>query len=105
MVVIYAFDAQVWIRSNHDKLWSRYFVTLPIDIAQQIRHNAQIRPCKGRWSIAVKARIGYVQRQTSIFPDRKSDSYLLPIKVQIRKELMIEAGMNLTIELIMLDMY
>ena len=38
----------------------------------------------------VQVMVGYITRDTSIFPDNKSECYLLPIKVNIRKELQLK---------------
>jgi hypothetical protein len=40
--------------------------------------------------VKVQVMVGFIIRETSIFPDKKSGSYLLPIKASIRKELHIE---------------
>lgn len=40
---------------------------------------------KGWGSIRVEATIGKTSWKTSIFPDKKSGSYLLPLKADVRK--------------------
>lgn len=71
------------------KLWeyngkgSWYFVTLPRRDAEVIR---EISPkARGFGSIRVTAQIGKSIWQTSIFPDTKSKSYLLPVKKEVRR--------------------
>lgn len=61
-----------------------YFVTLPKTIAREIdfehgHHKA------GFGSLRVKVTIGSTSWQTSIFTDTKSNSYMLPLKAEVRK--------------------
>jgi hypothetical protein len=50
------------------------------------------RPRRGWGSIPVIVTINKSQWKTSVFPDAKSDSFLLPIKASVRKKEHIEAG-------------
>lgn len=77
-----------WSREIEGKLW-RYpgpagwrFVTLPAPAATEIR--ALFGGGPGWGSIRVEATIGRTTWKTSIFPDKESDSYLLPIKKEVR---------------------
>jgi hypothetical protein len=97
------FTSTVRLRSNNEKPGSWHFVTLPWETATEIKKLTASLPRKGRWSVRVQARIGFVKRTTSIFPDKKSWSYLLPIKADVRKELHIEAGDEIAVELVLLD--
>ena len=47
---------------------------------------------RGWGSLPVLATIGKTGWKTSIFPDKKSDSYLLPLKAEVRKKEAIKAG-------------
>ncbi len=62
-----------------------YFITLPQDDADVIRE-LYGRGARGFGSLRVKAVIGDVSWNTSIFPDSKSDSYVLPLKKEVRKQ-------------------
>jgi hypothetical protein len=42
--------------------------------------------------VKVEARIGFYSWKTSIFPDKKSGCYLLPLKAEVRKALQISDG-------------
>lgn len=61
------------------------FVTLPRDISNEIgiRYKNQK---KGWGSIPVLVTVGKTSWETSIFPDKKSQSYLLPMKSEVRKK-------------------
>lgn len=77
----YHFSGKIWLYSGQGA-W--HFVTLPKNIAAEIKEIfGQKRP--GWGSVRVMARVGQSNWQTSIFPDKKSGSYLLPIKADVRK--------------------
>jgi hypothetical protein len=61
-----------------------HFITLPAAAARQIK-SFQHGERKGWGAVQVHATIGETTWKTSIFPDRKSKSYLLPVKADVRK--------------------
>jgi hypothetical protein len=99
---VFTFTAPVRVRNNGKTPASRHFVTVPADIAQQIQEVTADLPRKGRWSVKIQARIGFITRETSIFLDKKLDSYLLPIKADIRKQLQISEWDQLSIEIVVI---
>jgi hypothetical protein len=86
------FLASVRIWNNGVSPASRHFVTLPVEVATNIRILVTHQPKRWRWSIKVRVRIGRLSRETSIFPDTKTQSYLLPLKADVRKQLGIKEG-------------
>ncbi|MCA9363513.1 DUF1905 domain-containing protein [Candidatus Kaiserbacteria bacterium] len=66
---------------------------LPVEkkVATKIREDFG-RYAKGFGSLPVRAKIGKTEWNTSIFPDRKSGTYILPVKAKVRKLEDIEAG-------------
>ncbi len=73
-------------------------MTLPKSIAREIdfehgHHKA------GFGSLRVRVTIGQTSWQTSIFTDTKSSSYMLPLKVEVRKAEGIEVGNRVQIGL------
>jgi hypothetical protein len=61
------------------------------------KQSAQIRDlfgseARGFGSLRVRVTIGRTEWQTSIFPDRKSNSYLFAIKLDVRRREKIAAG-------------
>ncbi|HMS27391.1 MAG TPA: DUF1905 domain-containing protein [Burkholderiaceae bacterium] len=65
-----------------------YFVTLPTDCAAEITFFSKARNGGKRtgWgSVKVTAQIGKTVWQTSLFPDSKNKSYVLPLKAAVRK--------------------
>jgi hypothetical protein len=93
--VSHAFAAEIWLYEG-DAPW--HFVTLPVDVADELRaRTAGAR--RGFGSVRVRATLGSSTWSTSVFPDRKSASYLLPIKAEIRRREHVDAGDSVTIEL------
>jgi hypothetical protein len=78
--VSYSFEAKLW--RWHAETASWVFITLPEDMAFAIRCEAETR---GWGSVKVTASIGVTNWQTSLFPHKASNSYLLPVKAAVRK--------------------
>lgn len=60
------------------------FLGLPIKQAKEIKEKYG-KNAKGWGSLRVAATVGKTTWETSIFPDKKSGSYVLPLKAQVRK--------------------
>jgi len=83
----YSFKAKLWIYQGK-AAW--HFVTLPKALSQEIRVLCFDK--KAAWgSVRVRVTIGSNSWNTSIFPDTKAGTYLLPIKVDVRKKEKIAA--------------
>ena len=89
--VDFKFTGALWKYSG-ESAW--HFLTLPADISARIKFLQHGR--RGFGSVRVKATIGQTQFETSVFPDSKSDCYLLPIKASIRKAEKIGHGDQVT---------
>lgn len=61
-----------------------YFVRLPHEAADDLR-DLDVAPPRGFGSIRVNVHLGQSTWSTSVFPDKQSGSFLLPIKKAIRK--------------------
>ncbi len=85
----YEFSAllRLWKSGASPASW--HFVTVPKTVSEQIKQFASTQPKKWWWSVCVEVRIWFYTRQTSVFPDKASGCYLLPIKAQVRKALQI----------------
>lgn len=79
------------------------FITLPVECADQIRFLAGGRKAKSWGMIRVKASIGSSTWRTTIWPDKASGSFLLPVKAAVRKVEKISAGDRVNVELTMLE--
>ena len=81
------FSAEVWRHSGMSGSW--YFLTLPPDAADEIRATTEHR---GFGSVRVRATIGTTSWETSVFPDTRSGSYLLPVKAAVRRAQDLDDG-------------
>lgn len=98
MGLAYDFRAKVWMYSG-EGAW--FFITLPIEYADEIKMMTKGWPNKGYGTIKVEAGIGDVRWQTSIFPDKKSGSYLMPIKRDVRIRCQISDGTMVQIAVVL----
>jgi hypothetical protein len=88
------FDGRLW-EAEAEVAW--VFLTLPPDDADDIRARTPRRP--GFGSVRVRARIGGTEWRTSIFPDKKSGSYVLPVKRPVREREGLAPGDIASVEL------
>jgi hypothetical protein len=62
-----------------------YYVTLPKSLSDELKLKA--KGTRGGWgSLKVTAEIGTSQWQTSLFPHKKEQSFLLLVKADVRKK-------------------
>jgi hypothetical protein len=73
-----------------DEPGSWHFLTLPGDVSDDIA--AEAGPPTGFGSVRVVVTIGDTTWRTSLFPDTKAGSYLLPLKKQVRAVERLQAG-------------
>jgi hypothetical protein len=94
----YQFRGELWLYPE-EAGW--HFVTLPQDLAEQLREDStHLR--KGFGSIRVSASIAGHRWSTSVFPDSKTSSYLLPVKKAVRTAAGLRAGDEVDVELSLL---
>ncbi len=87
----FTLTAQLWKYSG-ESAW--HFITLPLDVSARIKFLQTAR--RGFGSVRVLATVGASRFETSVFPDSKSESYLLPVKASIRKAEKIGHGDEVT---------
>lgn len=73
------------------------FATVPLAEATEIKDIVPNR--RGFGSVRVKARIGEVEWATSIFPDSKTGTFVLPVKAAVRKKVGVDIGDVVDLEL------
>ncbi len=78
------------------------FVTLPVEYTDEIKM-VSLGPKRGFGSVRVEVTIGKTAWKTSIFPDTKSMSYVLPIKKSVRQAEELEVGKNFFVELRLIE--
>lgn len=83
----YRFTTNVWLY-NGDSPW--HFATISKALSKEIKQNLLFKP-KGFGSIPVEVKTGKSKWKTSIFLD-KNETYILPLKKEIRKAENILSG-------------
>jgi hypothetical protein len=92
----YRFRTRLW-RHSGDAAW--HFVTLPHDLADEIdEFTAPMR--RGFGSVRVTVTVGTTTWGTSLFPDSKLQSYVLPVKQPVRAAEGLEAGDMIAVALL-----
>jgi hypothetical protein len=92
----FSFQSDLWLWTG-DAPASWHFVTIPKSIGEEIKFFSGTK--RGFGSVRVSARIGATRWKTSLFPDKKSGSYLLPVKADVRKAEKIAAGQTVDVHL------
>jgi hypothetical protein len=90
----YTFTAELWRWDARDA-W--FFVSLPVDVADELEDQAGAR--KGFGSIRVRVEIGSTAWSTSVFPDSKQGTFVLPIKRAVRESEGLAEGDRVAIRL------
>jgi hypothetical protein len=75
-----------------------YFVSLPEDVADEIDERFGHLEA-GFGSLRVEVTVGSTTWRTSVFPDTKRATYLLPVKKQVRTAEDLHAGSTCEVEL------
>lgn len=84
----YSFTATLW---EYKGKGAWHFATLPPDLGFEIKC-ATMDNRVGWGSVRVAATIGKTAFDTSIFPDKASGSYVLPLKAAVRKAENLKSG-------------
>jgi hypothetical protein len=95
----FRFTAPLWEWSG-EGAW--FFVTLPEEAADDIREVPRIP--RGFGSVRVRVTVGSTIWSTSVFPDSKRGSYLLPIKKAVRTAEGLAEGDDVPVVLEVLDL-
>lgn len=80
MAATFAFAATVW---EHDGDAAWHFLSLPEDVADEIAERSTGRT-RGFGSVRVEVTIGASRWRTSLFPDSRRGTYVLPVKRAVR---------------------
>src|SRR5919205_554944 len=80
--------------------WS--FVTLPVEVAEDLR-DSLLAPPRGFGSVRVEVEVGQSRWSTSVFPDKESGSYVLPVKQAVRRANDLEVGYPVAVTLRLAD--
>lgn len=99
MTGTFSFAATVW---EHDGDAAWHFVSLPEDVADEIAERSAGRT-RGFGSVRVEVTIGASTWRTSLFPDGRRGTYVLPVKRAVRTAEGLAAGSSADVELRLLD--
>ncbi|GAA1987338.1 DUF1905 domain-containing protein [Microbacterium pumilum] len=98
--MIIEFESEVWQwGARDDSSW--FFATVPPELSEDIREIPRMP--RGFGSVRVRARIGGSEWTTSIFPDKGSGTYALPLKKAVRDAEGLEKGASTLVRLEVLD--
>jgi hypothetical protein len=91
----YFFAAEPWKYAEPNG-W--YFISLPPKLSKEIRTNFKSEE-QGWGRLPVSAKIGNTEWQSAIWFDTKANTFLLPLKAEIRKKegLVVGKKINVTI--------
>jgi hypothetical protein len=90
----YRFTADLW--QHEGGSW--HFVTVPFDTADEIDELTHGRQ-GGFGSVRVTVTVGSTSWSTSLFPDTKRRSYVLPVKQAVRRAERLEVGRGVDVRL------
>ena len=91
----YQFSAKPW---QHQGPGGWYFVSLPVPLSKEIRTVFKMDE-EGWGRLKAIAKIGGTEWKTAIWFDSKQNTYLLPLKADIRKkeQLLIDKSVNINL--------
>lgn len=93
----YSFESKLWKYDLPKGGW--FFLSLPQKLSREIREqNQDLEHELGR--LQASAKIGNVQWDTAIWFDTKGNTYLLPLKADIRKKLNLVKNQTYMVELL-----
>lgn len=99
---MYSFDADLWLwDARRADTWT--FVTVPPDLSGVIEDEAELRGLRaGFGSVRVQVQIGSSVWPTSVFPDKDSGCYVLPVKKAVRRAQALEVGDRVEVSIALL---
>ncbi|PFG41082.1 uncharacterized protein DUF1905 [Georgenia soli] len=97
----YEFEADLWEwEARRTDSWT--FVSVPVDIADEVLE-LTAPFARGFGSVRVEVTVGSTSWRTSIFPDGKRRTYVLPVKKAVRRAEQLQTGDTARVRLRLLD--
>jgi hypothetical protein len=81
MKKIYKIKSKVWL---YPGMAGWHFVGVPKKESEEIKRGYKVKA--GFGSVPVIVTIGKTKWKTSVFPDKRSGTYVLPLKAEVRKK-------------------
>lgn len=98
------FRARLWLYEG-SAAGSWHFITLPRNLSKQVKDSSSLQSTgatgRAHGTVKVTATIGETRWRTSIFPARKLDAYVLPVKAGVRQRERLQAGMMVEVLLVL----
>lgn len=95
------FSAELWLYPGNGG-W--HFITLPGEEADHVQALTEGIDRRGFGSVKVEATVGPCTWSTSVFPDKASGSYVLPVKKDVRQANGIGPGDRVAVTLRLVDL-
>ncbi len=84
----YSFESELWLYPSESAAWC--FATVPQDVSTIIKSSVKLK--RGFGSIKVRVTIQKQTWETSLFPNSRDGTYILPVKKQIRQKADLSIG-------------
>lgn len=97
---VFEFTAPLWLHPGADA-W--HFLRVPPEISDDIS-DLSAGPRRGFGSVRVAVTVGGTSWRTSVFPDSRQGTYLLPVKKEVRKAERLTAGDAVRTRLELIDL-
>ena len=102
----FTFTTELWLWTTDKAPASWHFLSITGGVGEEIKAHATLARLelglakkRGWGMVKVEAVIGGTIWQTSIFPDKDSGGYLLPVKAAVRKAEKLSLGDDVTVTL------
>ncbi|MDA3037951.1 MAG: DUF1905 domain-containing protein [Actinomycetota bacterium] len=92
----YDFEAKLWLHGGQAG-WT--FLTLPGEVSDDIEARTSHRST-AFGSVRVRVTVGRTEWATSLFPDKRSQAYLLPVKKAVRRAERLNEGDDVAVSLV-----
>ena len=93
----YKLRSEVWLYPGASAAW--HFISIPPKQSEEIKKLFGDH-ARGWGSLPIVAQIGKTSWKTSIFPDKKTGAYLLPLKADVRRKENLLAGEAVTFSIV-----
>lgn len=96
---MHTFTTDLWLwDARRSDTWT--FVTVPEGVSVALEDEAELRGLRaGFGSVRVEVRIGGSRWRTSVFPDKKTGCFVLPVKKGVRRAEDLVVGDTVTVHL------
>jgi len=98
----FQFTGTCWLWQSEKAAW--HFISLPKAQSEEIQffHENLDQKKRGWGAVKVRATIGETTWETSIFPSKEYDTYILPIKAEVRKkeQIVVESDVSVSLQIV-----